>query len=287
MLMKIIGSGIKLFINESRIHKKKLINTRLIMSNLSGKIVLITGGSSGIGFEMAKQMIAKESTVIICGRSQQKLENAKRKIPKLVTIQCDITKSEEREVLFKRISEQFKGLDMLMNNAGITKRYLFVKTNNLEEKIMEEWQTNYLAPVMLTSQLLPLLIKNKGTVVNVTSGLVYAPISIEPNYCATKAALHSMTQSLRLPLSKVGVKVVEIFYPAVDTPFQNGHAPKVAIKPDVAAAIALKGLNRGKDEIRVKMAGFLFLLARLMPKKAVHLINRVVPDNIEELLASE
>jgi short-subunit dehydrogenase involved in D-alanine esterification of teichoic acids len=143
----------------------------------------------------------------------------------------------------------------------------------------------HLAPVMLTKQFLPLLMKNAGTVVNVTSGLAYVPVSIEPNYCATKAALHSMTQSMRMQLSKLGVKVVEIFYPAVDTPFQQGHAPANAMKPDEAAAIALKGLNRGKDEIRVKMAGFLFTISRLMPKKAVTLINRVVPDNVEELLA--
>ncbi len=74
-------------------------------------------------------------------------------------------------------------------------------------------------------------------------------------------------------------------YPAVDTPFQDGHAPDIAIKPDEAAAIALKGLNRGKEEIRVKMAGVLFIMSRLMPKKAVKIINKVVPDNVEELLA--
>ena len=257
------------------------------MSDRSERIVLITGGSSGIGFEMAKQMVAQQSTVIICGRSQEKLDNAKRKIPQLVTIQCDIYRSKEREVLCNRISEQFRGLNMLMNNAGIVERFLFVKTGDLEKKIVAEWQTNYLAPIMLTKQFLSMLIENKGTVVNVTSGLAYVPLSIQPNYCATKAALHSMTQSMRVQFSKFGVKVVEIFYPAVDTPFQSGHAPKNAIKPDEAATIALKGLNRGKDEIRVKMAGLLFIISRLMPKKALNLINGLIPDNVEELLAKE
>ena len=218
-------------------------------------------------------------------RVKERLDNAKRKVPQLITIQCDITKAEDREALFSRVSEQFKGLNMLMNNAGIAKRYLFAKTGDLEEKIVEEWQTNYLAPVLLTKQFLPMLVENKGTVVNVTSALAYVPLSIEPNYCATKAALHSMTQSMRVQLSKLGVKVVEIFYPAVDTPFQNGHAPDHAIKPDEAAAIALEGLNRGKDEIRVKMAGFLFIISRLMPKRALNLINGFIPDNVEELLA--
>jgi short-subunit dehydrogenase involved in D-alanine esterification of teichoic acids len=255
------------------------------MSNQSERIVLITGGSSGIGFEMAKQMVAQQSTVIICGRSQEKLDNAKNKVPQLVTIQCDITKAEDREALYSTISERFSGLNMLMNNAGIVKRFLFAKTEDLEEKIVKEWQTNYLAPVMLTKQFLPMLIENKGTVVNVTSGLAYVPLSIEPNYCATKAALHSVTQSMRVQFSKLGVKVVEIFYPAVDTPFQNGHAPDDAIKPDEAAAIALEGLNRGKDEIRVKRAGLLFITSRLMPTRALNLLNGRIPDNVEELLA--
>lgn len=255
------------------------------MNNQSKRTILITGGSSGIGLEMAKQMVAQQSTVIICGRSQEKLDNVKKIIPQLITIQCDITKSEDREKLFNKISQQFNGLNMLMNNAGIAKRFLFAKTKDLGKKLFDEWQTNYFAPVLLTKQFLPLLIKNKGTVVNVTSGLAYVPLSIEPNYCATKAALHSMTQSMRIQLLKLGVKVVEIFYPAVDTPFQNGHAPDNAIKPDLAASIALKKLNKGKNEIRVKMAIFLYLINRLMPKKGIKLINGVIPDNVEEILS--
>ena len=126
-----------------------------------------------------------------------------------------------------------------------------------------------------------------GTIVNVTSDLVYAPLFIEPNYCATKAALHSMTQSMRVQFSRLGINVQEIFYPAVDTPFQDGHAPNFAIQPDKAAGIALKGLNCGKSEIRVKKAGFLSLISRLMPQKSVATINKAVSDNVEKLLAGE
>jgi uncharacterized oxidoreductase len=254
------------------------------MNNHPERTVLITGGSSGLGFEMARQMVAQHSTVIICGRSQEKLDHAHKKVSQLVPIRCDISVPEEREVLFNKISERFQGLNMLMNNAGIAKRYLLAKTKDLEPSLVSEWRTNYLAPVLLTKRFLPLLIKNKGTVVNVTSGLAYVPLSIQPNYCATKAALHSMTQSMRIQLSELGITVVEIMYPAVDTPFHNGYRPKHAIQPDKAAAIALRGLNRGKDEIRVKMAGILFMLHRLMPHKALNLINSVIPDNVEELL---
>jgi len=255
------------------------------MENLSGRVVLITGGSSGIGFEMAKQMVEQNSTVIICGRSKMKLERAKEKVPQLNTFQCDITKSVDRDALFNMISEQFNELNMLMNNAGIVKRYLLSKVDNLEKKIVEEWQINYLAPVMLIQQFLPLLIKNKGTIVNITSGLAYVPLSIQPSYCATKAALHSMTQSMRVQFEKLGVMVVEIFYPAVDTPFQNGQAPKHSIKADEAAVVALNGLNSGKEEIRVKLVGKLYNLTRLFPKKAIKMLNSAIPDNVEEILA--
>jgi len=256
------------------------------MDKLSDKIALITGGSSGLGFELAKQMVTQQSTVIICGRSQEKLDKAKKEVPQLVTIKCDITKPGDREALYKVISEKYKGFNLLVNNAGITKRYLFEKSEKAEDYIREVWETNYLAPVMLAMLFLPLLIKNKGTVVNVTSALAYIPLSVEPDYCATKAALHSMTQSMRVRFSKVGVKVVEIFYSAVDTPFQDGHAPAIAIKPDIAARAALKGLYKGKEEIRVKMAGIMYFMSRLIPKKAVSILNGSIPKNYEEMLGN-
>jgi len=258
------------------------------MATQFSRVVLITGGSSGIGFEMAKQMVAQGDTVIICGRSQEKLTLAKSKVPKLIAIQCDITKSEARASLFKEVSINFSGLNMLVNNAGIAKRYLLPKTGDLEERLVTEWQTNFLAPVMLAQQFLPMLARNKGVVVNVSSGLAYVPLSIEPSYCASKAALHSMTQSMRIQFEKPEVKVVEIFYPAVDTPFQGGHAPADAMKPDKAAMIALRGLNRGKEEIRVGMAGFLFLMSRLMPRKILNVLNRSMSSpEVETLLARE
>lgn len=137
---------------------------------------------------------------------------------------------------------------------------------------------------MLTKHFLPLLLKNRGTVVNVTSGLVYAPLVIQPNYSALKAALHSMTQSMRWMLSGKGIRVVEIFYPAVDTPFQEGHAPKNAMKPRKAAAIALRGLNRGKEEIRVGLSNPIYYINRLLPRMAIRLVNGQIPDNVEDLL---
>ncbi|WP_129678454.1 hypothetical protein [Candidatus Chloroploca sp. Khr17] len=90
---------------------------------------------------------------------------------------------------------------------------------------------------------------------------------------------------MRVQFAELGVRVVEIAYPAVDTPFQAGHAPKNAIQPDEAAAIALRRLNSGAEEIRVKLAGLLFMLNRLMPARAVRLLNRMIDVPQTELAA--
>lgn len=254
------------------------------MNKSNNRIVLITGGSSGIGFEMARNMLSEGSNVIICGRSLTKLEEAKRKLPDVIPIQCDITSKEERKALVERISRDFPGLNMLMNNAGIVSRYLLAKTGDLTGRLMAEWETNYLAPVILTQLFLPLLAKNQGTVINVSSALAFLPLSIEPNYCATKAALHSMTQSMRIQLKKAGVKVVEIFYPEVDTPFQEGHASKRALSPQAAASEALKGINRGKEEIYVKMSRMIRSISRMMPKRGVKMFNGFITEKVESLL---
>ncbi len=254
------------------------------MTNSKDRIVCITGGSSGIGFEMAKQMVEDGAKVIICGRSQKKLDEAKRKLPQVTAIQCDITSADERKALVERIACDFPDLNMLMNNAGIVTRYLLATTGELTDRIKAEWETNYLAPVILAQLFLPLLTRNHGTVVNVTSGLAYIPLSIEPNYCASKAAMHSMTQSMRIQYAKKGVKVVEIFYPEVNTPFQEGHATARAISPESAAGEALRQLNRGKDEIYVKRSKMIHWVSRVAPRRGLKLINGFIPAKVEEFL---
>lgn len=228
---------------------------------MTKQTVLITGGSSGIGFEMAKQLSMAGSRVIICGRSEEKLKKAKEKVPYLITIACDITKSSDRDFLLKEVKVNYPDLTMLINNAGVVNRFLIHKTEDIERIITEEWQTNYLAPVILASRFSLILAENKGTIVNINSGLAYVPLFVQPDYCATKAALHSMTQSMRVQFEKTGIKTTEVFFPAVNTPFQKGFAPKNAIEPELAAMIAIKGIMSGKDEVHVKTARLLYILS--------------------------
>lgn len=131
---------------------------------------------------------------------------------------------------------------------------------------------------------IPLLIQNHGMLVNVSSGLAYLPLSIEPNYCATKAALHSMTQSMRMQYGKMGVEVVEILYPEVNTPFQEGHATARAITPKIAASEALRQMNQGRDEIYVKGSKMLYQISRWMPKRGLKIMNGFIPEKFYEIL---
>jgi uncharacterized oxidoreductase len=245
---------------------------------MKDKIILITGGSSGIGLEMAKQMADMGNSVIICGRSEQRLERAGRDNPELVTIRCDITDEKDRKALHETILNDFGRLDMLVNNAGIGNIILLAESSNTEKTVTEEWQTNYLAPLLLSQMFMELVAARRGSIVNVSSGLAFVPQFVRPNYSATKAALHSMTLSMRIQFEKSGIKVVEIFYPAVDTPFQKGQSPKHAIKPDEAARIALKGILKGEDEIYVKKAALIYRLNRLMPKRALKIISGLAPE---------
>jgi len=254
------------------------------MNEASKKKALVTGGGSGIGLEMARLLAARGYRVAICGRSREKLDRAVGDSPGLLAIRCDVTQERDRAALLAEAEGELGGLDLLVNNAGIVRRFLFSKTTDLEARITEEWRTNYLAPVLLSRLFLPLLAARKGTIANVTSGLAYVPLYVEPNYCAMKAALSSMTRSMRLETKGLGVRFVEIAYPAVDTPFQGGQAPSYAIKPDRAAAMAVAGLERGEEEVRVGMARTMYRMSRIAPAMITRMINRAVPDNAEELL---
>jgi uncharacterized oxidoreductase len=248
------------------------------------RLVLITGGSSGLGLALAQQMIQEGSQVIICGRDPLKLKAAQEGCPELVTYSCDITVPAQRAALAEWVKDHHPGVNVLINNAGIVRRYLFAQSQSLAEDLEAEFQTNLFAPLLLTQDLLPLLRRNLGAIVNVSSGLAYVPLHIQPSYCATKAALHSMTQSLRIQLEPLGLSVVEVLYPAVRTPFQGGREPQGAMEPTEAASQALKGLNRGKSVIHVGKAGLLYLLSRLMPQRALKLVSAMVPKDLSSLV---
>ncbi len=151
-----------------------------------------------------------------------------------------------------------------------------LKDDNAIEKANDEFQTNILAPIRLSKLFIPLLLKNNmPMIVNISTGLVYAPKASYPFYNATKAALHSFTQTLRMQTATSPLKVIEVLLPVVDTPWHKGPVPKTAISASQAAAEILAGLQKGKSEIRVAKVALLYWVARIAPALAQKIINRL------------
>jgi uncharacterized oxidoreductase len=185
--------------------------------NLSGNTALVTGGTSGIGLAIATRLLGAGSRVIVCGRREDKLREAAAAHPGLETRVCDLARPSERESLFTWVTSEFPELNLLVNNAGIQRRIRLAEPEPWEET-REEIAINLEAPIHLSLLFLPHLRKQKrAAIVNVTSGLAFTPVAGVPVYCATKAALHSFTLSLRHQLAGESVRVMEIIPPSVNT----------------------------------------------------------------------
>lgn len=241
---------------------------------LTSNTILITGGSSGIGLELTGRLLDLRNKVIICGRSSEKLESAKQIFPGIHTIQCDLSVPDERIDLASRITRDFPDCNILVNNAAVVHRDSFLNGHQIPEKSRLEVETNLMAPIVLAKLLMPLLMQNnRSAIINVTSGLIYAPRVIYPFYNATKAALHSFTRVIREQLRDTDIEVIEVQFPAVNTPWHDGVPPKIAISTEKAVNEMLKGLEKGKPEIHVGGVKKLRTLSRIAPELAFRKIN--------------
>jgi uncharacterized oxidoreductase len=227
--------------------------------NPSGNTILITGGATGIGFALAEHFLNAGNKVIICGRREKKLAEAKEKFPALHTRVCDVSDAKQREDLMEWAAASYPGFNVLINNAGI-QNAADLKKKLDPESIAQEINTNLTAPIHLTSLAIPYLKKQKeAAIMNVTSGLGFVPLADVPVYCSTKAALHSFTLSLRSQLKDTSIKVFEIIPPIVDTELDKGSRDQRGmanrgIPPSVVAEETLKGFENDAPDIVVGMA---------------------------------
>jgi uncharacterized oxidoreductase len=186
--------------------------------NLTHNTILITGGGSGIGRGLAEALHALGNKVIIVGRRQSVLEETTNANPGMASVTLDITNPAAIQAFANEVVELHPTLNVLINNAGISRlEDLKAKpedTTHAEAMIT----TNLLGPIRLTSALLPHLRKQpRATIINVTSGLAFVPLPVAPTYSATKAALHSYTESLRFQFKDTPVEFLEIIPPYVQT----------------------------------------------------------------------
>jgi uncharacterized oxidoreductase len=216
--------------------------------DLSTKTILVTGGATGIGLALASRFLAAGSRVIVCGRRESVLRAAAEAHPGLVTRACDLEREDDRVALVEWVTTEHPALDVLVNNAGVQRR---IRLDEAEPWIetRRELAINLDAPIHLALALLPHLRRRRGTIVNVTSGLSFAPYVAAPVYSATKAALHSFTLSLRHQLAKSGVRVVEIIPPAVNTDLGGVglHTTGAPLEPFANEVVAR--LAAGEEEI--------------------------------------
>src|SRR5690242_11475141 len=216
---------------------------------LASNTVLITGGASGIGLELAQRFLQEGSTAIVRGRRGEKLDEARSRHPEIKTLVCDLSKEKDRKRLCDWAVGEFPRLNVLVNNAGIQRR-VRVMDEKRWAPTHEEIAINLEAPVHLCGLFLPHLLKQeRPAILNVTSGLAFAPMASAPFYCATKAALHSFTLSLRHQLAGTPVQVIEIIPPAVNTDLGGVglHTFGVAVE-EFVNAVAM-GLREGEPEI--------------------------------------
>ncbi len=185
--------------------------------DMSSNTVLITGGASGIGLALAERFLRAGSEVIVCGRREDKLWEVQALHPSLRTRVCDVASAADRVALAEWVRGAFPRINVLVNNAGIQRGVEVASLGDWEEA-RQELAINLEAPIHLSALLVPHLREQpRSALINVTSGLAFAPLASVPLYCATKAALHSFTLSLRHQLADTAIRVVEIVPPAVDT----------------------------------------------------------------------
>ncbi|HEY0458916.1 MAG TPA: SDR family NAD(P)-dependent oxidoreductase [Pyrinomonadaceae bacterium] len=217
--------------------------------NLTGNTVLITGGASGIGWTFAERFLAAGNEVIICGRRAERLLEISEKYPKIHTRVCNVADEGARIELFEWATARFPALNVLVNNAGIQRRVSLQESENWQDT-ESEIAVNFSAPVHLSRLFIPhLLRQNNPAILNVTSGLSFAPLPNVPVYCATKAALHSFTISMRFQLAETPVEVVEIIPPAVDTDLGGVGLHTFGVNANEFADAVFEGLKEGKQEI--------------------------------------
>ena len=246
----------------------------------TGNTILITGGATGIGFSLAEAFVKAGNEVIICGRREAKLKEAKRKLPQLHITVCDLSKESKRKFLYEWVCSNFSDINILVNNAGIQRMIDFKRGVNELFFGEDEIEINLKAYIHLCALFTPLFMEKADTaIINVSSGLSFVPIADMPVYCATKAAIHSFTQSLRYQLKDTPTKVFEVIPPMVDTELDGGtreirDVKDRGIPPSEVAEATLKALKNDEYEIAVGMVENLRMGARNNPEEIFKNINR-------------
>lgn len=245
---------------------------------MSGNIVLITGGGSGIGMGLAQSLYAQGDTVTIAGRTRASLNAVAEKFPGMEVEEIDVADAESIAACAARVVLRHPGLNMVINSAGVQQILDFAgDTLPSDADIATEIDINLKGLILVSKTFLPVLRQQpRARLVHIGSGLGYIPLVLAPVYSATKAAVHAFSISLRHQLVGTSVQVVEIIPPVVETGLhrrQNRKPPK-AMTLDAFTREAMAGLSAGRNEVPVGLAKVLRIGARIAPDVFLNIVNK-------------
>lgn len=240
--------------------------------DLKNSTVLITGGTSGIGLELVKQLTELGANIIITGRDLIRLSETQSQFPKIHIFQSDVSDQDSIRNLYNKVSKQFPDLNILINNAG-EMRLLDLQDNTLSlENLTREIDINLSGTIQMTHQFLPHLSKQpSAAIINVSSGIAFMPFSVAPVYSASKAGVRAYTQALRLQLRGTAVKVFEMIPPGVKTNLQKDWVlptdsnSSLTMDVDKMVKVAIEGLQKDKIELRPFLISIIKWASRIVP----------------------
>lgn len=224
--------------------------------------VVLTGGTSGIGAEMLELLLAEGHQVTVLARKGSQLEPRMG----LEAIDIDLSNAAAIKAVAADIALRHPDISIIINNAALQYPIALTNPDFDPGQMVAEVAVNLLAPALLSHALLPILRRHAAgaAIVNVSSGLAFFPKQRPALYCATKAGLHSFSQSLRYQLEQDGVAVIEAILPIVETPMTAGRGSGKMSARDAAQAI-VAGIKKGRSEIFIGKAKLIPLFARFAP----------------------
>jgi short-subunit dehydrogenase involved in D-alanine esterification of teichoic acids len=242
--------------------------------NLKNNVILLTGGTSGIGLELSRQFLALGNEIIAVSGNAENLTKLQKDFPQIQTIVCDLGNENSVKDLLENCRRNFRNINIIINNAGVQHRGFWENERNDFDKISWEITVNFTSPMQIIYGLLPILLeKNEAAIVNVSSGLAFAPKKDAPIYCGTKAAVHNTTKALRYQLENTSVKVFEIIPPLVDTPMTKGRgAGKISTNDLVDEFI--RDFANDKFESNIGKVKILRIVQRISPKLVEIILKR-------------
>jgi len=237
---------------------------------LKNSTILITGGTSGIGLELVKQLTVQGANIIVTGRKQDALNETKNKFPKVHTFHSDVSNPKDIAQLYKDVTSQFPDLNIIINNAG-QMRLIDLQDKSLDlENINREVAVNLTGTIQMVHQFLPHLVTRKSAaIINVSSAIAFLPYSVAPIYSAAKSGVRAYTQALRLQLQDTRIKVFELIPSGTNTNLQNDWIlptdPKMMMDVDKLVTAVIKDLLKNKSELKPTIVGVIKWMSRIIP----------------------